>query len=53
MCSIRLDESAMHVSKVARSSHLYELFVEKLDSLLDRLDNRRTMHDSPSIAIDC
>jgi hypothetical protein len=53
MYSIHLDESATHMSKVARPSHLCVLFDEKLDSLLDRLDNRRTMHGSQSVAIDC
>jgi hypothetical protein len=39
MCSTNFDESAMHVSKAAQPSHLCALFTEKLDSLLDRLDN--------------
>jgi hypothetical protein len=52
MGSINLDKSATHVFKVARPSHLHALFVEKIDSLLDRLDNRCTMHGSQSIAID-
>jgi hypothetical protein len=33
------------MSIVAHTSHLYVPFSEKLDSLLDRLDNRRMMHD--------
>jgi hypothetical protein len=48
MCSIHLDEFATHVSKVAWLSHLYVLFAEKLDSLLDRLDNRRMKHSPQS-----
>jgi hypothetical protein len=53
MCSINLDESARHMSKVAWPSNLYVLFTEKLDSLLDRLDNQCMMHGFQSIAIDC
>jgi hypothetical protein len=34
MCSINLDESVTHVSKVARPSHLCVLFTEKLDNYL-------------------
>jgi ribosome assembly protein YihI (activator of Der GTPase) len=52
MCYVNHDESATHVSKVARMSRLRVLFVEKLDILLDRLDNQRTMHISRSVAID-
>jgi hypothetical protein len=36
------------MSIVAHTSHLYVPFSEKLDSLLDRLDNRRMMHDFQS-----
>jgi hypothetical protein len=53
MCSIHLDESTTHVSKAARPSCLYVLFAEKLDSLLEHLHNRRTMHDFRNVAIDC
>jgi hypothetical protein len=53
MCSIYLDESAIRVSKATRQLHLYILFAEKLDNLLNHLDNRRTMHGPQSIAIDC
>jgi hypothetical protein len=53
MCYIHLDESAIHMSKATRLSHLCILFAKKLDSLLDRLDNRCIMHGSQSIAIDC
>jgi hypothetical protein len=53
MCLILLDESTTHVSKAARSSCLYVFFAEKLDSLLDHLDNRHKMHGSQNIAIDC
>jgi hypothetical protein len=44
MCSIHIDEYAIDVSITARSSRLCVPFSEKLDSLLDRLDNWRTMH---------
>jgi hypothetical protein len=53
MCFIHLDESAIHVSKVARSSHLCVLFAKKFDSLLDCMNNRCMMHDSQNTAIDC
>jgi hypothetical protein len=46
MCSIHIDESAIHMSIVARLSRLYVSFFEKLDSLLDCMDNRRMMHNS-------
>jgi hypothetical protein len=46
MCSIHIDESVIHVSITARSSRLYIPFFKKLDSLLDHLDNQRTIHDS-------
>jgi hypothetical protein len=39
MCSINVDEFATHVSIVALLSRLCVPFSEKLDSLLDRLDN--------------
>jgi hypothetical protein len=44
MCSIHIDESVIHVSIVAWPSRLCVLFSEKLNSLLDRLDNLRMMH---------
>jgi hypothetical protein len=44
MCSIHIDESALHVSTVAWSSHLCVPCSEKLDSLLVCLDNRHTVH---------
>jgi hypothetical protein len=50
---MNLDESATHMPKVARPSHLCVVFAKKLDSLLDRLDNQRMMHDSRNVAIDC
>jgi hypothetical protein len=53
MCSINLDESATHVSKVARPSHLCVLFAKKLDSFLNRLANQCSMHGSWGVAIDC
>jgi hypothetical protein len=43
-CSIHVDESAIHVSIIARLSHLWVPFFEKLDNLFDRLDNQHTMH---------
>jgi hypothetical protein len=42
MCLIHVDESTIHVSIDARPSRLCVPFPEKLDSLLDHLDNRRT-----------
>jgi hypothetical protein len=45
MCLIHIDESAIDVSIIARPSHLCVSFSEKLDHLLDRLDDRRMMHD--------
>jgi hypothetical protein len=44
MCSIHMDQSAMHVSTAARSSHLYVPFSKKLDSLVYCLDNQSMMH---------
>jgi hypothetical protein len=38
--------SPQHVSIAARPSRLCVPFSKKLDSLLDRLDNQRTMHGS-------
>jgi hypothetical protein len=48
MCSIHIDESAIHVSIAARLSRLYIPFSKKLDILLDRLDNRRMTRGSQS-----
>jgi hypothetical protein len=45
MCSIHIDESVIYVSTAARPSSFCVPFSEKLDSLLGRLDNRRTMHN--------
>jgi hypothetical protein len=45
MCSIHIDESTIHVSNVAWPSHLCVPLSKKLNSLLDRLDNRRMMND--------
>jgi hypothetical protein len=53
MCSIHINESVIHVSIVVRSSRLCVLFSEKLESLLDRQDNRRMMHGSRNDALDC
>jgi hypothetical protein len=44
MCSIHIDESAIHVSAATRPSRLCVPFSEKLDSLLICLDNRLMMH---------
>jgi hypothetical protein len=52
MCSIHIDKSAIHVSIAARQSRLCVYFSKKLDSLLDRLDNRRMMHDSQNDALE-
>jgi hypothetical protein len=45
MCSIHIDESAIHVSIASRCSRLYVPYSKKLDSLLERLNNQRMMHD--------
>jgi hypothetical protein len=52
MWSIHIDEFTIHVSIAARSSRLCAPFFKKLDSLLDRLDNRRTMHGSQNGALE-
>jgi hypothetical protein len=52
MCSIHIDDSAIHVLIVARPSCLCVPFSEKLDSLLDCLDNRHTVHDSQNGALE-
>jgi hypothetical protein len=44
ICLIQIDESAIDVSTAAQPSHLCVHFFEKLGGLLDRLDNRHTMH---------
>jgi hypothetical protein len=44
MCSINIDESAIHVSIAARPSCLCVLQSEKLERLLDLMDNQCTMH---------
>jgi hypothetical protein len=43
MCLIHIDEFVIHVLTVARPSRLCVPFSERLDNLLDRLDNRRTI----------
>jgi hypothetical protein len=53
MCSINIDKSAIHVPIIARSSHLCVPFSEKLDTLLDHLDNRCTTHDLQYDALQC
>jgi hypothetical protein len=45
MCSINIDEYAIHMSIVARLSHLCVLHSWNLKRLLDYLDNWRMMHD--------
>jgi hypothetical protein len=52
ICSIHIDESGIHVSITARLSRLCVPFFEKLNSLLDHLDNQRTMHDSRNDALE-
>jgi ligand-binding sensor protein len=52
MYSIHIDESVIHVSIAARPSRLYVPFTEKLNSLLDHLDNQRTMHSSQNGAVE-
>jgi hypothetical protein len=44
MCSIYIDESAIHVSAVVWPSRLCVYFYKKLDSLLVRLYNQHTMY---------
>jgi hypothetical protein len=45
MCSIHIDEFAIHVSIIAQSSCLWVPFSKKLDSLHNRLHNRCTMYN--------
>jgi hypothetical protein len=45
MCLIHIDESATRVDSCMTVTFCISFF-EKLDSLLDRLGNRRMMHDS-------
>jgi hypothetical protein len=52
MCSIHIDESATHVSIAARLSRLCVPFFEKLDNLLDHLENRCMMHGSQNDALE-
>jgi hypothetical protein len=52
ICSIHLDESATHVESCMTVISLCT-FSGQLDSLLDRLDNRRMTHGSQNVAIDC
>jgi hypothetical protein len=52
MCSIHIDESVIRVSIVTRLLRLCIPFSEKLDSLLDHLDNRRMMHGSQNDALE-
>jgi hypothetical protein len=46
ICSIHIDESAIHMSMAAQPSRLWVPLSKKLDSLLDRLNNRCMMHGS-------
>jgi hypothetical protein len=50
MCSIYLNEFATRVESCTTVTSLFTFF-EQLDSLLDRLDNRRTTHSSQSNTI--
>jgi hypothetical protein len=52
MCSIHIDESTIHMLKIARPSCLCVPVSEKLDSLLNYLDNRRMMHGSQNDALE-
>jgi hypothetical protein len=52
MCSIHIDETAIHLSVAAGPSHLCVPLSEKLDSLFDRLVNRHMIHDSQSDALE-
>jgi hypothetical protein len=52
MCLIHIDESTIHVSIAARPSRLGVPFSKKLDSLIDRLDNRRMIHGSQNDALE-
>jgi hypothetical protein len=52
MCSIHIDESAIHVLAAARLSHLCVPFFEKLDNLLAHLDNWHMMHGSRNNALE-
>jgi hypothetical protein len=52
MCSIHIDESVIHVSMAAWPSRFYLPFSEKLNNLLDRLDNRCTVHGSQNGALE-
>jgi hypothetical protein len=44
MCLIHIDESTIYLSIIVWLSRLCVPFSEKLDNLLDRLDNRCMMH---------
>jgi hypothetical protein len=52
MCSINIDESTIHVSIDARPSRPCVPFSEKLNMLLDHLDNRHMMHNFQSGALE-
>jgi hypothetical protein len=51
MCSTHIDESATRVDCCTVITSSLYLFFKKLNSLLDRLSNRRMMHDSRSDAL--
>jgi hypothetical protein len=48
MCSIHIDESVTRVDYCMVVTSSVYIFFEKLNSLLDRLDNRCMIHDSRS-----
>jgi hypothetical protein len=52
ICFTHVDKSAARVKSCAAATTLCT-FSGQLDSLLDRLDNRRMMHGPQSVAIDC
>jgi hypothetical protein len=52
ICAIHLDESITCVENYMTVTSLCT-FSGQLDSLLDRLDNRRMMHGFQNVAIDC
>jgi hypothetical protein len=48
MCSIHIDESVTRGNRCTAVTSLCTFFSKKLNRLLDRLDNRHTMHGSRS-----
>jgi hypothetical protein len=51
MCLIYIDESTTHVDCCTVVTSSLYLFLKKLNNLLDRPGNRRTMHDYRSDAL--